>query len=237
MLRRRYEILVRTFFNDGRAVPDEAFNEIRGDLLARFRGLSWVPEPGQEVWRDDATTAEVSGIRVVIDVEDSAENRQFFVDWKPTLLRRFGEVEINSLSARHVLEQRLTAAIRRILSGRNWPDGRLAQKLGTSPPEMSRILGNTTGLTLERLVSIADALEVPVLLLFALAQPRGQEWNWFPRRSEDQEIRKLARKAETCHEWLIDVLDDLIKRNLKVIKTSSATGPIAPGGSKSHGRA
>jgi hypothetical protein len=32
--------------------------------------------------------------RDIVDVEDTAENRQFFVDWKPTSLRRFAQVEI-----------------------------------------------------------------------------------------------------------------------------------------------
>jgi hypothetical protein len=94
MLRRRYEILLPLRFNDGRPVPDEAFNKTREDLLARFEGLSWVPHPVQGIWRHEGTTYEDATVRVVIDVEDTAENRQFFVEWKPTLLRRFDQLEI-----------------------------------------------------------------------------------------------------------------------------------------------
>jgi hypothetical protein len=52
----------------------------------------------QGIWRHEGTTHEDATVRVIVDVEDLQENRQFFVDWKPTLLRRFDQLEIYIVS-------------------------------------------------------------------------------------------------------------------------------------------
>jgi hypothetical protein len=98
MLRRRYEILLPLRFNDGREVPDELFNETREDLLARFEGVSWVPQPIQGLWHHEGVRYQDATVRIVVDVEDTAENRQFFIEWKPALLSRFDQLEIYIVS-------------------------------------------------------------------------------------------------------------------------------------------
>jgi hypothetical protein len=55
----------------------DAFEQTREDLLARFGGL----------YEDEL-------LRYVVGVDDTPENRQFFVDWKPTLRQRFEQIEI-----------------------------------------------------------------------------------------------------------------------------------------------
>jgi hypothetical protein len=92
MLRRRYEILLPLKFNDGRTVPDELFLETREELLSRFEGLSWIPHPIHGAWKHEGTVHEDANVRIVIDVEDTPENRQFFVEWKPLLLDRFSQL-------------------------------------------------------------------------------------------------------------------------------------------------
>ncbi len=98
MQRRRYEILLPLQFNDGRTVPEELFNETRKELLAHFGGLSWTPHPIQGMWKHEETTYEDATIRIVIDVEDLPEHRQFFVDFKPVLMERFAQLEIYLVS-------------------------------------------------------------------------------------------------------------------------------------------
>jgi hypothetical protein len=98
MLRRRYEILLPLRFNDGRPIGDEVFNETREELVARFEGLSFSPHPVLGIWVQDGARYEDQSVRVTVDVDDTPENRQFFVSFKETLLARFEQIEIYIVS-------------------------------------------------------------------------------------------------------------------------------------------
>jgi hypothetical protein len=50
MLRRRYEILLPTRYNDGTPVESEKFFETQEELVAKFGALTTSPEPLQGVW-------------------------------------------------------------------------------------------------------------------------------------------------------------------------------------------
>ncbi len=94
MLRRRYEILLPLQYNDGGAIAVDDLNQTREELLAHFGGISIQPGTISGVWIHEGMRYEDSLVRIVVDVEDRAENRQFFVDWKPILLQRFRQIEI-----------------------------------------------------------------------------------------------------------------------------------------------
>jgi hypothetical protein len=94
MLRRRYEILLPLQYNDGSQVPDEDLNQTREELVARFEGVSVLPGTIQGIWIHEGSRYEDSLVRVTVDVEDTPENRQFFVDWKPILLQRFRQIDL-----------------------------------------------------------------------------------------------------------------------------------------------
>ena len=94
MLRRRYEILLPLRYNDGSPIPDYDLSQTREELLARFEGLSVQPGTIAGLWIHEGMRYEDSLVRFTVDVEDTPENRQFFVDWKPALLQRFRQIEI-----------------------------------------------------------------------------------------------------------------------------------------------
>jgi hypothetical protein len=98
MQKRRYEILLPLAYNDGRPMSGEALEQTREELIARFGGLSLLPEPVRGYWVHEGTRYEDQSVRVVIDVDDTPENRQFFLDFKPTLLQRFEQIEIHLIS-------------------------------------------------------------------------------------------------------------------------------------------
>jgi hypothetical protein len=98
MLKRRYEILLPLTHNDGRPVGDDKLNETREELVERFDGVSVQPESIRGVWLHDGVRYEDTSIRMTVDVEDTPENRQFFIDWKPTLLQRFEQLDIYIVS-------------------------------------------------------------------------------------------------------------------------------------------
>jgi hypothetical protein len=69
-------------------------NQTREEIVARFDGVSVQPGTISGIWIHQGTRYEDSLVRLTVDVEDTPENRQFFVEWKPTLLQRFRQLEI-----------------------------------------------------------------------------------------------------------------------------------------------
>jgi len=94
MQKRRYEILLPLMFNDGRTVPGEAFEQTREELVLQFGGATLSPGSFRGTWVHAGVRYEDELLRLTVDVEDTPENRQFFVDWKPTLVARFEQIEI-----------------------------------------------------------------------------------------------------------------------------------------------
>jgi hypothetical protein len=98
MQKRRYEILLPVRFNDGQPVSGELLEQTREELVARFHGLSIAPHTVLGLWVFEGARFEDEFRRFTIDVEDTSENRQFFVDFKATLLQRFAQIEIYIVS-------------------------------------------------------------------------------------------------------------------------------------------
>jgi hypothetical protein len=94
MLKRRYEILLPLTFNDGRPIPGEALEQTREELIDGFGGVTLVPGSAQGVWLHAGTRYEDETVLFIVDVADVPENRDFFVRFKPILLRRFEQIEI-----------------------------------------------------------------------------------------------------------------------------------------------
>jgi hypothetical protein len=80
---RRYEILLPLRHNDGSLVPDEIFGEALLELRQRF---GYWQQEGQ-LCRDERT-------RVFVDVADTPENSQFFLEFKERLKTQFRQIDI-----------------------------------------------------------------------------------------------------------------------------------------------
>ena len=94
MLKRRFEILLPLRHNDGRPVSDDKLNQTREELVERFEGISVQPQSILGIWVREAARYEDTSVRLTVDVEDTPENRQFFVNFKMTLLQRFEQIEV-----------------------------------------------------------------------------------------------------------------------------------------------
>ena len=93
-LRRRYEVLLPLQFNDGREVPASLLWVTVEELEARFRAVSWESQVVRGLWQHEGVAFRDNNTRIVMDVEDTAENRAFFVAIKETLKERFQQVDI-----------------------------------------------------------------------------------------------------------------------------------------------
>lgn len=94
MRKRRYEILLPLKHNDGRPVSGELLEQTREDLVARFGALTFLPQAIVGSWTHESSRYEDELVRLIVDVEDTPENQQFFAEYKPTLLQRFEQIEI-----------------------------------------------------------------------------------------------------------------------------------------------
>ena len=98
MQRRRYEMLLPLKYNDGRPMEDEKIHQTREELVARFDAISVLPGSVQGIWIHEGTRYEDDTRRIAMDVDDTAENREFFVNYKAMLCERFEQVEIYIVS-------------------------------------------------------------------------------------------------------------------------------------------
>jgi hypothetical protein len=94
MLKRRYEILLPLKHNDGRPVSDDKLNQTREELVNQFDAVSVQPQSILGIWLHEGVRYEDTSVRLMVDVDDTAENRQFFADFKQVLLQRFEQIEI-----------------------------------------------------------------------------------------------------------------------------------------------
>jgi hypothetical protein len=83
-----------TRFNSGEAVPGELFADTLLDLEQHFGAVSSETQRIEGRWRHHGELYRDESIRVFCDVSDTAENLQFFVEFKERLKERFQQLDI-----------------------------------------------------------------------------------------------------------------------------------------------
>ena len=91
---RRYEITLPTRYNDGSPIEPEKYLITRREIGARFGALTLLPQPVYGEWTHERVRYEDINLRIIVDVEDTPENTEFFVRLKQDLRRQFRQVEI-----------------------------------------------------------------------------------------------------------------------------------------------
>ena len=91
---RRFELLLPTKFNSGQSVPNETFADTLLELEERFGAVSCETQTIEGRWRYRGQLYRDESIRIFVDVPDTAESRQFFVELKERLKERFQQVDI-----------------------------------------------------------------------------------------------------------------------------------------------
>jgi hypothetical protein len=91
---RRYEILLPLRFNDGQLVPDDFIGQTLQELRLRFGAVTWETQVVRGLWRHEGQVFEDDSMRVVVDVADLPENREFFRQFKERLKERFRQIDI-----------------------------------------------------------------------------------------------------------------------------------------------
>ena len=73
---RRYEVLLPLQLNDGRDVPPESVAEAVLEVVDYFGAASYEPQKVEGHWRHAGVLYRDNLVRVVVDVPDTARNRQ-----------------------------------------------------------------------------------------------------------------------------------------------------------------
>jgi hypothetical protein len=98
MTKRRYEILLPTRHNDGRSLLVRETHRLEQTLretVERFGAMSYSPNAILGVWRNaEGQMYDDNLFSLTIDVDDTAANREYFVQLKHVLAERFEQEEV-----------------------------------------------------------------------------------------------------------------------------------------------
>jgi len=101
---RRFEVLLPLQFNDGREVPSEWLADAVLEIVDRFGAASYETQKVEGHWRHGGVLYRDNLVRVVVDVPDSAMNRQWMREFKRRWKDRLEQVELWMVSFRIQVE-------------------------------------------------------------------------------------------------------------------------------------
>src|SRR5690349_21342686 len=91
---RRYELLLPTSFNDGSLVPNKLLGLTLREIRRKFGAVSNETQQIEGQWQHKGKVYRDLHVRIFVDVPDSPENEQFFVEYKELLKERFDQIDI-----------------------------------------------------------------------------------------------------------------------------------------------
>ena len=91
---RRFEVLLPLRFNDARDVPPEWLAEAVLEIVNQFGAASYETQKVEGHWRQGAITFRDDLVRVVVDVPDTTEHRDWVREFKDRWKIRLGQLEL-----------------------------------------------------------------------------------------------------------------------------------------------
>jgi hypothetical protein len=101
---RRFEVLLPVRVNDGRDVPPDWLAEAVLEIVASFGAASYETQKVEGHWRYGGVLYRDDIVRVVVDVPDSAKNREWMKDFKNRWRARLEQLELWMVSYRIEVE-------------------------------------------------------------------------------------------------------------------------------------
>jgi len=86
--------LLPSQFNDDAPVPQERLAETLLELEQKFGAVSCETQTIHGLWRQEGEIYRDSLIRLFVDVSDTPENREFFIELKRRIKDRFQQLDI-----------------------------------------------------------------------------------------------------------------------------------------------
>jgi len=91
---RRFEVLLPVQFNDGRDVPPEWLADALLEVVDHFGAASYEPQKVEGHWRHGGVVYRDNLVKIVVDVPESVENRQWMRAYKSRWKARLEQVEL-----------------------------------------------------------------------------------------------------------------------------------------------
>ena len=91
---RRFEVLLPLRFNDGREVPPEWLAEAVLEVVERFGAASYETQKVEGHWRHGVVAYRDDLVRVVVDVPDLPEHREWMKDFKGRWRERLEQLDL-----------------------------------------------------------------------------------------------------------------------------------------------
>jgi hypothetical protein len=91
---RRFEVLLPLRFNDGQQVPDDVIADLLLQLRRQFGAVSSETQTIHGLWYHEGQTYRDELVRIFVDAPDTADTRQFFIDFKETLKAKLKQIDI-----------------------------------------------------------------------------------------------------------------------------------------------
>ena len=97
---RRFEVLLPARFNDGTEVPDEVLGEAVKEIVRQFGAVAYFENTAQGFWQHGDTLYRDDLGLLIVDVSDTAKNRQWMKTYKARWKARLDQLEIWMVSYR-----------------------------------------------------------------------------------------------------------------------------------------
>lgn len=101
---RRFEVLLPLQFNDAREIPPEWLAEAVLEVVDYFGAASYETQKVEGHWRHSGILYRDDLVKIIVDVPDSAKNRQWMKKFKARWKERLGQLELWMVSYRIEVE-------------------------------------------------------------------------------------------------------------------------------------
>lgn len=91
---RRFEILLPLQFNDGRDVPSDRLADAVLEIVNTFEAVTYETQKVEGHWRYQGVLYRDNLVKLVIDVADTSENRQWMREFKGRWKERLEQLEL-----------------------------------------------------------------------------------------------------------------------------------------------
>ena len=91
---RRFEILLPLQFNDGREIYPEWLAEAVLEIVEKFDAASYETQKVEGHWRYQGVLYRDNLVKIVVDVSDSTENREWMRDFKRRWKEKLEQVDL-----------------------------------------------------------------------------------------------------------------------------------------------
>jgi hypothetical protein len=91
---RRFEVLLPLQFNDGRDVPPEWLADALLEIVDQFGAASYETQKVEGHWRHGGVVYRDNLVKIVVDVPESLQNRQWMKEFKDRWKSRLEQLEL-----------------------------------------------------------------------------------------------------------------------------------------------